>query len=201
MTKTKKIQKMLDNATSIEIDGIELTHWTMDELQDCDNDDNDDIVFRGFAETEDGDYHWSIPAWGFGEIAEAEGNVNIIQAKFRQNLILGNQLGSKYAGQQFYAAEATAKFELQMERLAAQFTAASKTAFFGHGIGSVGYAADSLQLAGVSAETIAQATKAASSAGNGTSKMAADMVLFANRTDLSADSVANIQKTLIFASG
>ena len=71
MTKQKKIQRMLDNATSIEIDGIELTHWRMDEIQDCDN---DDIVFEGFAETEDGDYHWSIPAWGFGEIAEAEGN-------------------------------------------------------------------------------------------------------------------------------
>ena len=48
---------MLDYATSIEIDGIELTGWRMDELQDSDN---DYIVFEGFAETEDGDYHWNI---------------------------------------------------------------------------------------------------------------------------------------------
>ena len=50
---------MLDYATSIEIDGIELTGWRMDELQDSDN---DYVVFEGFAETEDGDYHWNITA-------------------------------------------------------------------------------------------------------------------------------------------
>jgi len=72
MTKTQKIQRMLDGATSIEIDGIELTGWTMDDLT-TDNDEKD-IIFEGYAETENGDYHWSIPAWGFGEIAEVNGN-------------------------------------------------------------------------------------------------------------------------------
>ena len=70
--KSKRIQKMLDGATSIEIDGIELTGWTMDELHP--DNDKDEIIFEGYAETEDGDYHWSIPAWGFGDIAEVNNN-------------------------------------------------------------------------------------------------------------------------------
>ena len=72
MTQTKKIQKMLDGATSIEIDGIELTGWTMETISDAN--DKDDIIFEGYADTEDGTYHWSIPAWGFGEIASVNNN-------------------------------------------------------------------------------------------------------------------------------
>ena len=61
MKDTKKIQKMLDNASSIEIDGIALTGWTMDSLsRKCSED--DDVVFQGYAETEGGDYHWNITA-------------------------------------------------------------------------------------------------------------------------------------------
>jgi nucleoside-diphosphate-sugar epimerase len=61
--------------------------------------------------------------------------------------------------------------------MAAQFKAASKTAFFGNQLGSVGYAADKLMLAGISAETIASATTAASKAGSGSTKLAAEQLV------------------------
>jgi hypothetical protein len=70
-SKAQKIQKMLDGASLIKIDGIELTGWTMDSLKGANK---DDIIFEGYAETEDGDYHWSIPAWGLGEIASVKKN-------------------------------------------------------------------------------------------------------------------------------
>lgn len=95
----------------------------------------------------------------------------------------------------FAARKASQDFGFQLEQMAAQFRAAAKTALFGKGLGGVGYGAAQLQLAGISAEQIADATRAASSAGNGTAKMAADMSIFANRTGLSVDNVADIQKT------
>ena len=110
---------------------------------------------------------------------QIEGAKNVAQAQ--------NDL--KFAGM-----KAAQDFGFELRQMAAQFKAASKTAFFGNQLGSVGYAADKLMLAGISAETIASATTAASKAGSGSTKLAADMAIFAERSGISVDNVADIQK-------
>lgn len=101
----------------------------------------------------------------------------------------------------FAAQKAASDFGFQLQQLAAQFSAASKTALFGKGLGSVGYAASQLQLAGISAETIANATMAASKSGNGSPKLAADMAIFAERSGISVDNLANVQQAFKLLDG
>lgn len=101
----------------------------------------------------------------------------------------------------FAAKQAAQDFGFQLQEMAAQFNAASKTALFGKGLGSVGYAASQLQLAGISAETIANATAAASKAGNGSPKLAADMAIFAERSGISVDNLANVQQAFKLLDG
>lgn len=110
---------------------------------------------------------------------QIEGAKNVAQAQ--------NDL--KFAGM-----KAAQDFGFELQRMAAEFRAASKTAFFGKGLGSVGYAADKLMLAGISAERIASATIAASKAGSGSTKLATDMAIFAERSSISVDNVSDIQK-------
>ncbi|NBW58100.1 hypothetical protein EBR43_10055, partial [bacterium] len=88
------------------------------------------------------------------------------------------------------------QFNAQLKSSAAQFEAASKTALFGKGLGSVGYGTAQLQLAGIGAEKIASAMEAASSA---TGKMpiaavGADMAVMAERTGQSVESIAQINE-------
>jgi len=101
----------------------------------------------------------------------------------------------------FAAQQAASDFGFQLQSMAAQFNAASKTALFGKGLGSVGYAASQLQLAGISAETIATATSAASKSGSGSTKLAADMAIFAERSGLSVDNLANVQQAFKLLDG
>lgn len=101
----------------------------------------------------------------------------------------------------FAAKQASLDFGFQLQEMAAQFNAASKTAFFGKGLGSVGYAASKLQLAGISAESIASATVAASKAGSGSTKLAADMAIFAERSGISVDNLANVQQAFKLLDG
>lgn len=101
----------------------------------------------------------------------------------------------------FAAQKSASDFGFQLQSMAAQFNSASKTALFGKGLGSVGYAASQLQLAGISAETIANATAAASKAGNGSPKLAADMAIFAERSGLSVDNIANVQQAFKLLDG
>ena len=101
----------------------------------------------------------------------------------------------------FAAQQAAQDFGFQLQEMAAQFNAASKTALFGKGLGSVGYAASQLQLAGISAETIANATTAASKAGSGSPKLAADMAIFAERSGISVDNLANVQQAFKLLDG
>jgi hypothetical protein len=117
---------------------------------------------------------------------QIEGAKNVAQA--------GNDLA--FAGKQ-----AAMDFGFQLQEMAAQFNAASKTAFFGKGLGSVGYAASKLQLAGISAESIASATTAASKAGSGSTKLAADMAIFAERSGISVDNLANVQQAFKLLDG
>jgi hypothetical protein len=101
----------------------------------------------------------------------------------------------------FAAEQAASDFGFQLQSMAAQFNAASKTALFGKGLGSVGYAASQLQLAGISAETIATATAAASKSGSGSTKLAADMAIFSERSGISVDNLANVQQAFKLLDG
>jgi hypothetical protein len=99
-----------------------------------------------------------------------------------------------FGGKNFVAAKAMNQFSGQMSQMAASFQAASKTALFGAGLGSVGYGAAKLALAGISAEQIADSMTAASDATGKmpSSKVAADMAVMAARTGQSGESIASI---------
>lgn len=94
----------------------------------------------------------------------------------------------------FAAERAANAFSASMKSAAAEFRAASKTALFGNKLGSVGYGAAQLQMAGISADKIAGAMSAASAATGKmpTGKAAADMSILAERTGTSVDNIASI---------
>jgi len=96
-----------------------------------------------------------------------------------------------------YASQRAAnEFAATMKSGAAEFSAASKTAFFGKGLGSVGYSTAQLQLAGVSAEEIASSLSAASNAmgRNTSSEMAANMAVMSKRTGQSVENLSSINE-------
>ena len=96
-----------------------------------------------------------------------------------------------YAGQ-----KAAIQFSASMQQGAAQFERAAKTALFGNKLGSVGYGAAQLQLAGISADKIASSMEAASAATGKmpTASAAADMAIMAERTGQSVDDIASINE-------
>ena len=75
-----------------------------------------------------------------------------------------------------------------------QFQAASKTALFGDKLGGVGYGAAQLQMAGISAETIATAMQDMASVmgSNVSGEFGADMALLAARTGQTSEGIASI---------
>ena len=96
----------------------------------------------------------------------------------------------------FAGAKAALQFSAEMQSGAAAFERASKTALFGNKLGSVGYGAAQLQLAGIGAEQIASSMEAAAAA---TGKMpsgrvGADMAMMAERTGASVDNIASINE-------
>jgi hypothetical protein len=97
---------------------------------------------------------------------------------------------------QFAAQKAAISFSAQMQQGAAQFQRAAKTALFGKGIGSVGYGAAQMQLAGIGAEKVASAMEAAGSATGKmpSAKVGADMAIMAERTGASVDNIASINE-------
>jgi hypothetical protein len=96
----------------------------------------------------------------------------------------------------FAVQKAMVQFNSQLKQGAAQFEAASKTALFGKGIGSIGYGAAQMHLAGVGAEQVASAMTAAASATGKmpSSAVAADMAIMATRTGQSVDNIAEINE-------
>lgn len=96
----------------------------------------------------------------------------------------------------FAGQKAANSFSASMKTGAAQFQRAAKTALFGKGIGSVGYGAAQMQLAGISADKVAAAMEAAG-ADTGkmpTARVAADMAIMAERTGTSVDNIASINE-------
>jgi hypothetical protein len=98
-------------------------------------------------------------------------------------------IDARYASQ-----KAAIQFNTSMMNSAAEFRSASKTAFFGKGLGSVTYGAAQLQLAGVSAEQIASSLSAATNVMGKrvSSELAADMAVMSKRTGQSAENLASI---------
>ena len=102
-----------------------------------------------------------------------------------------------FGTQNFVLEEAMLGFSESVAQMGNQFQAASKTALFGNKLGSVGYGGAQLQMAGISAESIAESMQAASDATGKmpTGKMAADMSIMAQRTGQSTESIATINET------
>ena len=89
---------------------------------------------------------------------------------------------------------AAIQFSSQMQSSAAEFNAAGKTALYGKGIGSIGYGAAQMQLAGVGADAVAAslttATKVLGS--KVSSEVAADMALLEKRTGQSTENISSM---------
>lgn len=92
------------------------------------------------------------------------------------------------------ARRANLEFNAQIQQSALQFRTASKTALFGDKLGGVGYGAAQMEMAGVSADRVAEAIK---TTGNvlgrmPTSRVASDMAVMAARTGATDESLASL---------
>ena len=138
---------------------------------------------------------------GIAEVAKLQTDAQSIPQQIEQERLEGRinaegeiarlQHEAAYAG-----AKAAIQFSAQMQSGAAQFERAAKTALFGNKIGSVGYGAAQLQLAGISADKIASGMEAASAATGRmpSARVGADMSIMAERTGTSVDNIASINE-------
>jgi K+/H+ antiporter YhaU regulatory subunit KhtT len=126
-------------------------------------------------------------AKGYSKIQEESDNNRIETAR---------NVASAMNDANFAAERAANSFAASMKQGAVQFEAASKTALFGKGIGSVSYGAAQMQLAGIGADKVASAMSAAAGATGKmpTSKIASDMAVLSERTGQSVESVADINE-------
>ena len=99
--------------------------------------------------------------------------------------------------------KAANQFSATMKSAAAEFAAASKTAFFGNAIGGVGYASAQMQMAGIGADRVAGAMSAAADATGkmSSAKVGADMAIMAARTGQSEESIASISEAFMRMDG
>jgi len=99
----------------------------------------------------------------------------------------------------FIAEGAVLDFSNTITQMGIQFQAASKTALFGDKLGGVGYGAAQLQMAGISAETIATAMQDMASVmgSNVSGEFGADMALLAARTGQTSEGIASITDTFM----
>lgn len=140
-------------------------------------------------------YNLGLVGDKLGTIAKYDKKIVPVQEKMD---LLRNSIEGAFAGQQ-----AAGNFGFQMARLAVSFEKASATALFGKGLGSVGYGAAQLQLAGIGAEQIATQMQAAGDATGKmpTSKVAADMAVLVARTGQSAEGIASINEAFMRMDG
>jgi hypothetical protein len=131
-------------------------------------------------------------------LAGRQEDVNIAQAKFNRDAkLFGGPLSKKYGKGFFYAAEAAKEFDFKMQSLNVEFNKVAKTAFFGRGIGSVGYNASQMQLAGVGAESVASAMNDIASGANvnffGSKEgLGAQAAVFSKQMGISTSAVAEM---------
>lgn len=84
-------------------------------------------------------------------------------------------------------------FETEMLQLEKQFNKVSKTAFFGSGLGSVKYAKDQLELAGISAEVIVSTMSQMSTGANSSIQgLSEDVAVFSKKTGIAASELSGI---------
>ena len=141
-------------------------------------------------------------AYNLGLVGDKLGTI----AKYQKKLIplqesldlLKADIRGTFSGQR-----AAGEFGFTMARMAVSFQKASATALFGKGLGSVGYGAAQLQLAGIGAEQIASQMQAASDATGKmpSSKVASDMAVLAARTGQSAEGIASINEMFMRVDG
>jgi hypothetical protein len=136
---------------------------------------------------------------GLAEIAKIEQKHLFVNRKIEneinQNSIdTTNTVNRLNIDAQYASQKAAIQFNTTMMNSAAEFRAASKTAFFGKGLGSVTYGAAQLQLAGVGAEQIASSLSAATNVMGKrvSSELAADMAVMSKRTGQSAENLASV---------
>jgi hypothetical protein len=108
-----------------------------------------------------------------------------------------------FGGRNFVKESAILDFSNTVTQMGIEFEAASRTALFGDKLGGVGYGAAQLQMAGISAETIATAMKDAASAmgSNTTGKFGADVAVLASRTGQTSEGIASISDTFMRLDG
>jgi hypothetical protein len=138
-----------------------------------------------------------------GTIAKYDQQIGDLTTKidiFNDKLRLG-MVGP--GGKNFVAAKAINDFSNQVANMAMEFQAASKTALFGKGLGGVGYGAAQLQMAGISAETIATAMQDVASVmgSNVSGKFGADIAILAARTGQTSQNIASINDTFMRLDG
>jgi hypothetical protein len=136
------------------------------------------------------------------DVAKLRKDAEFIPAKIGQERLENevektNQINELMHEAAYASQKAGIQFSASMQQGAAAFEAASKTALFGKNIGSIGYGAAQMQLAGISADKVASAMEAASAATGKmpTAKAAADMAIMAERTGTSSDDIANINES------
>ena len=129
-----------------------------------------------------------------GTIAKYDAQIATSQAKIDGSLMKFDLGQGKKGDKNFVAMEASMDAAASLTQMAIEFKSASKTALFGKGLGSVGYGAGQLQLAGISAETIATSMKDATSTmgSNVSAKFGADIAVLAKRTGQTSEGIASI---------
>ena len=129
-----------------------------------------------------------------GTIAKYDAQIAPLQAKIDGSLMKFDLGMGKKGDKNFVAMEASMDAAASLTQMAIEFKSASKTALFGKGLGSVGYGAGQLQLAGISAETIATSMKDATSTmgSNVSAKFGADIAVLAKRTGQTSEGIASI---------
>ena len=135
------------------------------------------------------------------DIAKIDSDAQFIPSKIAEERIKNEIEGSETVRKlnidaAFAAQKAAIQFSASMQTGAAQFQRAAKTALFGKGIGSVGYGAAQMQLAGIGADKVASAMEAAGAATGKmpSAKVGADMAIMAERTGASVDNIASINE-------
>ena len=84
-------------------------------------------------------------------------------------------------------------FQTQVELARKEFEKTSKTAFFGSGLGSVKYAADQLQMAGISADMIVSTMSEMSKGANsGIQGLSEDVAVFSKKTGIASSELSGI---------
>ena len=116
-----------------------------------------------------------------------------MEIRKKQIELLGSEFNEAAGGSGFTRNFAIFDFETEMMQLAIQFNKVSKTAFFGSGLGSVKYAKDQLELAGVSADVIASTMSEMSTGANSAMQgLGEDVAVFSKKTGIASSQVAGL---------